>query len=190
MASDRLVPPRAPLQHGPMADGPRIAVIGNTGAGKTTLAALAARRLGLRHQELDALRHGPHWAETPDEEFRRLVAAEVARDAWVIDGNYNGVLGDLVWARATAIVWIDPPLPVVLWQVFWRSLVRLLLRRELWNGNRERLDWLSPGHPIRWAYSSHRSRRRTFAAAMDERWVRLRSRREAQRWLQRLSGTP
>jgi hypothetical protein len=166
----------------------RISVVGTSGAGKTTVAALAARRLGVPHVELDALRHGPNWTETPDPEFRRLVAEHTAQPGWVIDGNYP-VVRDLVWGRATAIVWIDPPLPIIMAQVIWRSASRAITRRELWNGNREQVrNWLDPGHPIRWAFSTHARRQSEFLAAMDSRWIRLRTRGAIRAWLATLKS--
>jgi adenylate kinase family enzyme len=161
----------------------RISIIGTSGAGKTTVAAMAARRLGIPHIELDALRHGPHWIETPDEEFRRRVAARIEQPNWVIDGNY-GIVRDLVWDRATAIVWIDPPHPVIMAQVIWRSVSRAITRQELWNGNREEVrKWMDPGHPIRWALSTHARRQADFLAAMGPKWIRLRTRKAIRDWL-------
>ena len=116
----------------------RISIVGTCGSGKSTVAALAARRLGVPYVELDALRHGPGWVETPDDEFCRQVAALAGGDAWVIDGNY-GVVSELVWTRASQVVWLDLPLSVVMAQVIWRSVSRAVSGRELWNGNRE--DW-------------------------------------------------
>ena len=75
---------------------PRIAVIGTSGSGKTTVARELARRHGVPYVELDALNHGPGWTETPDEEFQRRVAAVTDGSGWVVDGNYERKLGDLV----------------------------------------------------------------------------------------------
>ena len=169
-----------------MSDGPRISVVGTSGAGKTTAAAQIARRLRLPHIELDAWYHGPHWTPTPPAEFRRKVTALVTQDRWVIDGNY-GIVRDLIWQRATSVVWIDPPLPVIMAQVIWRSLTRGLSGQELWNGNRERVSaWLDADHPIRWAWATHAHRQAEFLAAMGPHWKRLRSRREIVVWLQSL----
>jgi adenylate kinase family enzyme len=163
--------------------GPRISIIGTSGSGKTTVASRAARLLDLPHIELDAIRHGPNWTETPDDEFRRRVVAIAAGEAWIIDGNY-GVVRDLVWARATTVVWLDLPLSVVMAQVLWRSLSRAITREELWNGNRERISTLlNADHPIRWALNTHHERRAKFLKTMQPTWVRLRSRREINAWL-------
>jgi adenylate kinase family enzyme len=75
---------------------PKIVVVGTSGSGKTTVARELAHRHGVPHVELDALFHGPNWAETPAEEFRRRVAAATDGDGWVVDGNYESKLGDLV----------------------------------------------------------------------------------------------
>ena len=143
----------------------------------------AAARLGIPYVELDAIRHLPDWQELPDEEFRAAVRAVVAGDAWIVDGNY-GPVRQITWSRATTVVWLDLPRWLVMIQVIGRSVSRAVTRRELWNGNRERVRfWLRPDHPMRWAWSTHGRRRREYAEQVDERWVRLRSRREVRAWL-------
>jgi adenylate kinase family enzyme len=115
----------------------RISVLGTSGSGKTTVGRAAAQRLGVPFLELDSVRHQRNWTELPDDEFRRHAAEMAATDAWVIDGNYR-IVRDITTARATRIVWLDPPRWRVMTQVARRSLGRVVFRRELWNGNRER----------------------------------------------------
>ena len=142
--------------------------------------------MGIPYIELDAIRHGPNWVDLPDDEFQAAVRAAVAGDAWVVDGNY-GVVRLITWSRATTIVWLDLPRWLVMVQVVWRSVTRALLRKELWNGNRETARfWLQPDHPMRWAWSTHGRRRREYSAQVDDRWVRLRSRRDVRGWLDSL----
>jgi hypothetical protein len=81
---------------------------------------------------------------------------------------------------------------VATWRTVRRTAGRLLLRRELWNGNRERWrNLLDPGHPIRWSWTQHPSCRAGYErATTDPRWahvavVRLRSPRETRAWLER-----
>ena len=164
----------------------RISVIGVSGAGKSTVARMAAARLGIPWVELDAIHHGPNWTEISPTELRRIVADLVSGEAWVIDGNYRKVR-DLIWGRATTVAWIDPSRSVVMAQVVWRSFLRAVTRQELWNGNHERIHkWLDPDHPIRWAWRTYRAQREEHQSLMASHWVRLRSRREIRRWLDSL----
>ena len=86
----------------------RVAVVGTSCAGKTTFAAALAAQLQVPHIELDALHWRAGWVPAPGEVFRQAVATAVAAERWVSDGNY-GVVRDLVWGRATAVVWLDYP---------------------------------------------------------------------------------
>ncbi len=172
-----------------MALGPRVVVGGVSGSGKTTLARELARRLDAPHVELDAHFHGPGWTERDDDEFVASILAAIAGDRWVVDGNYTRIR-DVTWARATTFVWLDYPRGLATWRASKRTVRRLVLRVELWNGNRERLrNLLSPGHPIRWSWSQHPPGRAKYEAAVaDPRWahievVRLRSPAETARWL-------
>jgi hypothetical protein len=77
-----------------------------------------------------------------------------------------------------------------MYRVIRRSLARAVLRTEMWAGNRERwLHMLRPSHPIRWAWSTGRRRRREFEARLGQSEyahlvvLRLRRPREAERLL-------
>ena len=164
----------------------RVAVHGTSGSGKTTAARAIAETIEAPLLELDAVRHQPGWAVLPDEDFRSLVADAAAAERWVIDGNYE-VVRTVVDRRATHIVWLDLPRWLIMWRVTRRSVDRALFKRELWHGNREGFrDWLAPTHPVRWAWSTFDRRRAEYAAEMDGRWIRLRSRRQVRRWLAEL----
>ena len=120
----------------------------------------------------------------PDEEFRARVAGLVAGDRWVLDGNYHQV-SDLV-SHADTVVWIDFPRQVVMRRLVRRTLLRGMLRRELWNGNRETLRNFVRMDPeksiLRWAWTQHSvySERYERASGPGGEWegttvVRLRS---------------
>ena len=168
----------------------RVNVKGTSGSGKTTFAQELARRLGVAFVELDALHHGPDWAEPTDEEFRARVreAIDAAPDGWVIDGNYEGKLGETVLGEADTIVWLDLSLRLKLRRLWRRTSQRIRNDVELWNGNKE--SWrtaLWGGDSLfGWMLRTHFRQRREWPRQYggDPRFVRLRSDAEARAWLE------
>ena len=88
----------------------RINVVGASGSGKSTFGAALAQRLQGTLVELDELFWRPGWQQTPNDEFRAAVDAALAVDCWVVCGNYNSRVRDIVWGRADTVVWLDYPL--------------------------------------------------------------------------------
>ena len=172
----------------------RIAVVGTAGAGKTWVAAEVARRLGIAHIELDAIHWGPGWSKPTVEGFRALVAEATAGQAWVVDGNY-GQARDIVWGRAQLLAWLDYPLWLALWQLWCRTICRVVTREKLWGRNREtfRGALLSRDSLLLHAIRTHGPRRAKYGELLANppydrlKVVRLRSRKETANWLQSLS---
>lgn len=176
--------------------GRRVIVIGNTSSGKSTLAAELARRLDVPFVELDALHWEPHWVEADAEVFRARVRAATAGDGWAIAGNYQAKTLDLTWPRADTVVFLDYPLPIVLWRVLTRSWRRWRSRELLWGTNTESFwkhvtSWNDS--LLVWAVRTHGKHRARWPELLrDPRWahirfVRVRSQRETDRWL---AGVP
>ena len=172
----------------------RVSVVGNSGSGKTTIAARLAAALGVTHIELDSINHQANWEPLPRDEFRARVDALTDADGWVVDGNYSAVR-DLVWAKADTVVWLDLPRRVVARQIVARSVGRVVWRRELWNGNREGWRNLVTRDPnenaIRHSWRKYDATRAKYEAAMADpahahlRFIRVTSRRaSADLWRQ------
>lgn len=177
-----------PTTHPPLSR--RIAVLGMTASGKSTLARHLAGLLGVPHVELDGIVHGPNWVDLSDEEFHARTAEALSGDGWVVDGNYTAVR-DLTIGQAETVVWLDYPVIIPLWRVFPRTLKRIIHKEELWNGNREtwRGALFSRDSLVVWILKMHGRRRREFNAVFSapehahRTLVRLRSPRETNRWL-------
>jgi len=139
----------------------RVAIIATaSGCGKTTFGRALATRLGVRFVELDAINHQAGWSELEPAELRRRVAPLVAGDAWVVDGSYRGKLGDLVLEAADTVVWLDLPRRVWFPRLVRRTLRRVVLREELWNGNRESLRNVLLGRDSLFAFALRNAPRR------------------------------
>ena len=168
---------------------PKVVVKGASCSGKTALAARLSAVHGVPHVELDALFHGPGWTEPPAEEFRRRVANATAGDGWVADGGYEHWLGDSLDGRADLIVWLDPPLRLIVRRLLRRTSMRIRDRTELWAGNRERWRNVFVGWNALLPYAArkhHRLRRELPARAERLRvpLVRLRTAADADEWLE------
>ncbi len=169
--------------------GRRIVVIGNTGSGKSTLAEQLAGLLAVPFVELDAINWQPNWvslAETDPEEFRRRVAEATSGDGWAVAGSYAGFTRDIFWPQAETAIWLDPPLPLILWRVLTRSWRRWRSKELLWGTNYENFwshlaVWKKGDSLLWWAVTQHRVKREQYLSMMEQpqwahiRFVRLRS---------------
>jgi adenylate kinase family enzyme len=176
---------------------PRVAVHGASGSGKSTLSTTLARALDVAYLELDGLYQQPNWTPLELDEFRTSVESFVAQPSWVVDGNYSQVR-DIVWPRATTIVCIDLPRRVVMTRVIKRTLLRIVKRERLWNGNRESWRNALSIDPMRniilWSWNSHAKYhevvpREARACVGPERVIVLASAREVRRFLDEVTST-
>lgn len=93
----------------------RIAIIGNAGGGKSTLARRLRDVLRLPLHPIDQLQWRPGWKRAPEEEFVAAHAKLIAEPAWIIDGWGEFDLIQARFLRSDTIVLIDFPL----WQHSW-----------------------------------------------------------------------
>ncbi len=150
--------------------GLRVVIVGTSGAGKTTLARRLAAALSLPHVELDALYWGPGWTPKPADVYRALVSHTIRRPEWVMDGNHSK-LRDLIWPRATHLIWLNYPFPLVFARALRRTLKRVITGEDLFAGNRETLRkaLLERDSIPRWVIRTHYRRRREYRRLFDDR---------------------
>jgi adenylate kinase family enzyme len=171
----------------------RVAVVGNSGSGKTRLAAQLAGRLGVPHVDLDAIYWGPNWSHLDLETLQTRVRDVTAGDAWVCDGNYVTVRA-IVLERADTVIWLDLPLRTCLVRTLRRTVRRIRSGEELWAGNHEtwRKAFVGREALVWWLITQHHRKRRENAvhlAAPEARHLRkfrFRSSGAAEAWLARI----
>ena len=108
-----------------VAIGSRIAVIGSSGAGKSTFSRLLGEITGLPVVHLDRLYWHPGWVQTPREQWVEAQRETIEQDKWVIDGNYGSTM-DMRLEAADTVIFLDFPRTL--------CLVRALKRRVQYHG--------------------------------------------------------
>ena len=125
--------------------------------------------------------------------MRRIISERIKADSWVVDGNYRDLVQDLVFAAADTVAWLDLPRRVVTSRIVRRTMGRVTMRRELWNGNRERLRNLMTTDPgeniILWSITQHDKYQRQYEEAMANPvnshldWHRFTTTRQVDEWV-------
>ena len=135
----------------------------------------------------------PEWTPRPDPAFRSMVEEAVATDEWIVDGNYSRVR-DVVWPRATTVIWLNYSFPVVMYRALSRTLRRALSKEVLYSGNRESLRkaFFTRDSILLWVLKTHHRRRREYSRLLldgrrDLNVVVLTSPKQANRFLAQLN---
>jgi adenylate kinase family enzyme len=167
----------------------RVLVIGSGGSGKSTVAAQLGELTGLEVNHLDKFYWSPGWVKPAPDEWIKTVTELVARDSWIIDGNYSGTL-ELRMRQCDAIVFLDLPRVLCLWRIVKRFfLYRDGNRPDMAEGCRETLDLKF----VSWVWNYHRRSRpkvirlvQEYAEGRQIFW--LRSRSEVKKFLSQLNS--
>ena len=164
----------------------RVMIIGCSGAGKTTLSRQVGEKTGLPVVHLDQIWWSPgNWEHLSREEFDRLLLAEMAKDRWILDGNYNRTL-DLRLERADTVIYLD----FSRWQCLRGWIGRVIknrgrTREDMGPGCRE---WFDP-EMAGWIWNFNRQNREKYLKKLGgwngELYI-LRSRREVKQFLEKL----
>ena len=181
--------------------GRRIHVLGNAGSGKSTVGARLAAVLDAAFVELDALNWEPGWVavhDTDPQELDRRFRAATSGERWVVAGSYTSHSQRCFWERLETVVWLDLPMPLLLWRVLRRTWQRTRSRELLWGTNYERfwpqfMIWRQDSL-LTWLVTQHaRRRRHMLTLQTDPRWshirfVRLTSAREVAAFISAVEG--
>ena len=88
----------------------KVAVFGNAGAGKSTLARRLAEVTGLSLYPVDTIKFRAGGSEVPHEEYLKRHADLLNRDQWIIEGFGCVTLAWERFSAADTLVYIDLPL--------------------------------------------------------------------------------
>ena len=174
----------------------RVSVVGTSCSGKTTFAENLAQILNVKHIELDALSWLPDWVERPKNEFLDLAKKAADDEAWVFDGNYS-LTREMVWGRATAIIWLNYSFPRTFYRALNRTTRRVLSGETICAGNREtfKQSFMSRDSILLWVLTTYHEKRRRYSKLLSEnnfsekRIFIFRHPKEAEEFLQQIKLT-
>ena len=176
-------------------DGPmrKVAVFGNTGGGKSTLARRLADLTGLPLHPLDLIEYRAGGGKVPREEYLAAHADLVRRDAWIIDGFGCMTTAWERFAEADTLIHVDLPLVTHHWWVTKRLLKGMFVAPEGWPENSPLWSSTINSYKVIWRCHRHltpKYRALVADAAANKRVHHLRSRREISALLETVRREP
>ena len=163
----------------------RVIIIGCGGAGKSTLARKLGEKTGLPVVHLDQIWWGPgNWQHMEREAFDRILAEEMEKPCWILDGNYNRTLQPRL-DRCDTVIYLDLPRLVCLGSWVGRVIKNWgHVRADMAEGCAE---WFDPEMAM-WIWNFNKNNRKRYYELLqnlDGRQVHiLKNRREVKRFLQ------
>ncbi|MBR5873979.1 MAG: DNA topology modulation protein [Oscillospiraceae bacterium] len=120
----------------------KIAIVGYSGAGKSTTARMIGEKYGIPVLFLDTVYHMAGWQVRPNEECIQIVSDFMAKNhSWVIDGNYKSILQAERFEQADRILFFNIDRFTCFRQAFGRYLkYRGKSRPDMTEGCNEKFD--------------------------------------------------
>jgi adenylate kinase family enzyme len=113
----------------------KVAIFGNAGAGKSTLARRLADLTGLPLYPLDLIQYKRGGGKVPHEDYLKTHAELIGRDEWIIDGFGCAASAWERFGAADTLIYLDLPLSTHYWWVTKRFLKATFAAPEGWPEN-------------------------------------------------------
>lgn len=161
----------------------RIIIIGCGGAGKSTLAQKLGQKLDIPVVHMDKIFWKPCWVEMSKDEFDTRIRMEMAKEKWIMDGNYNRTLPERV-ARCDTVIYLDFNRLTCLLGVLKRVVTTYgKVRPDMGAGCPERIDF----DFLKWVWNYNKNKRERNYRLLNEaghaRIIILKNRRQVEKFL-------
>ena len=110
----------------------KIAVFGNAGGGKSTLARKLSEITGIPLYPLDQIQYLPGGIEVSHEKYLSAHSALLEKEKWIIDGFGDGKTAWERFSKADTLIYIDLPVPIHYWRVMKRLFQGIYKNPEGW----------------------------------------------------------
>jgi adenylate kinase family enzyme len=164
----------------------RIIIIGCGGAGKSTLARQLGDKLSLPVVHLDKLFWLPGWVEMEKDAFDALLLEEMAKEKWIMDGNFNRTMSQRL-ERCDTVIYLDFSRFACLMGVLKRVITTYGKERpDMGEGCPERIDF----EFLKWVWNFNKNKRERYYKMLNEaegkQTIVLKNRRMVKRFLKSL----
>ena len=164
----------------------RIIIIGCGGAGKSTLARQLGDKLNLPVVHLDKLFWLPGWVEMEKDAFDALLLEEMAKEKWIMDGNFNRTMSQRL-ERCDTVIYLDFSRFACLMGVLKRVITTYGKERpDMGEGCPERIDF----EFLKWVWNFNKNKRERYYKMLNEaegkQTIVLKNRRMVKRFLKSL----
>jgi adenylate kinase family enzyme len=161
----------------------KVVVIGSGGSGKSTFSQRLGEVTGLPAIHLDRLYWKPNWVEPAKGDWEEIIKREIAKDEWILDGNFGGTR-QLRMNAADTIIILDLPRVLCLYRIIKRwAANRGRTRPDMAVGCNEKIDL----EFISWVWNYRNTSRVRALAELsslhDKRIVVLRTRKAVEQFL-------
>lgn len=161
----------------------RILIIGCGGAGKSTLARQLGEKLNIPVVHLDKLYWKPGWVEMPKDAFDEVIRREIAKDQWIMDGNFNRTIPERL-KRCDTVIYLDFSRFACLMGVLKRVITTYgKVRPDMGEGCPERIDL----DFLKWVWNFNKNKREKNYRLLNEaegvETIVLKNRRMVRRFL-------
>ena len=162
----------------------KILIIGCGGSGKSTLARALGEKLHIPVVHLDKLFWRPGWVHISRDEFDTVLERELAKDSWIIDGNFDRTIPRRL-EFADTVIFLDFNRLVCVAGVLRRIVTTHgTVRPDMGEGCPERFD----REFLRWVWNFNRDKRdkiyRLLETAENVNVHILKNRRQVQKVLE------
>lgn len=167
----------------------KIAIIGYSGSGKSTMAKRISERFGIPVLYLDTVHWLPGWQEREREDSQRIVREFLdTHGEWVIDGNYRKLEHERRMSEADCILFMDFPRIRCFFRA-WKRQRRFQgkARESITAGCEEKFDrefrlWILRDGRTKAAVTRYKS----YEAQYPDKFFRARNDRQAQKFFEML----
>ena len=164
----------------------RIVIIGCGGAGKSTLARQLGEKLDIPVVHLDKLFWRPGWVQVSKDEFDKLHREALAREKWIMDGNFDRTMAERI-TRSDTVIYLDFSRFACLMGVLKRVFTTYgKVRPDMGEGCPERIDW----DFLKWVWDFNKNKReknyRLLNEAEGKETIVLKNRRAVKKFLEQV----